>query len=160
MTSLAQPLPVPSAERAFYDIQVGLPAEYSQFAHTCTFRSAFAIPGDNYNCFGIMVPGGGVEPPRPEGRRILSRRGASAKSLKSEPFQALRKFPLRGMCGSVRSGGNLPLTVCAQWAGEIIAGISLDLGLSDQNSIGLSGLSSFSVFQFCRFYLVPETRGR
>ena len=27
---------------------------------------------DSLNCFGILVPGGGVEPPRPEGRRILS----------------------------------------------------------------------------------------
>src|ERR1035438_4971720 len=31
-----------------------------------------------------MVPGGGVEPPRPEGRRILSRSGGSAKLLKSD----------------------------------------------------------------------------
>ena len=61
-----------------------------------------------------MVPGGGVEPPRAEARRILSRRGASAKSLKSKRFQSFHKFELRGMCGSVRSRSDLSLTVCAQ----------------------------------------------
>jgi hypothetical protein len=62
----------------------------------------------------VLVPGGGVEPPRAEARRILSRRGASAKFLKSEPFQSLRKCELREMCSSVRSRRDLSLTVCAQ----------------------------------------------
>ncbi len=31
-------------------------------------------------CFGIVVPGGGVEPPRPEGRRILSPMDQSQKT--------------------------------------------------------------------------------
>jgi hypothetical protein len=145
MTSLAQPLPVPSAERAFYDIQVELPAEYSQFAHTCTFYGAFAISGDNYNCFGIMAPGGGVEPPRPEGRRILSRRGASAKSLKSEPFQSLRKCELREMCSSVRSRRDLSLTVCAQ-SGKADARWNLPrLGPRGSEFDQLISLASFQV---------------
>ena len=49
--------------------------EYSQFAHTCTSDGAVTIRMMQHNSFRILVPGGGVEPPRAEARRILSQRG-------------------------------------------------------------------------------------
>jgi hypothetical protein len=61
-----------------------------------------------------MVPGGGVEPPRAEARRILSRRGTSSKSFNSERFQSLHKNRCAEMCGSARSREDLSLIVCAQ----------------------------------------------
>jgi hypothetical protein len=46
--------------------------EHPHFTHGCTSYGAVATSGNRRNSFTIMVPGGGVEPPRPEGRRILS----------------------------------------------------------------------------------------
>jgi hypothetical protein len=46
--------------------------EKTNGSHTCTTGGASPIWTGLLNCFGMLVPGGGVEPPRPEGRRILS----------------------------------------------------------------------------------------
>jgi len=52
-------------------------AEHSQFTRSCTFYCAVEIWASRDKSFEIMVPGGGVEPPRTEVRRILSRRCAA-----------------------------------------------------------------------------------
>jgi hypothetical protein len=103
-----------------------------------------------------VVPGGGVEPPRAEARRILSRRGASAKSVKSEHFQSLRKFELRGMCGSVRSYRDLSLTVYAQ-SGRAEAGWNLP---RVEQSPGFNHLVSFSVLPVFQFFWEMHRSGR
>ena len=41
-----------------------VPAEHSQFIHTCTWNGAFVICCDSNNSFGIMVPGGGSRTPK------------------------------------------------------------------------------------------------
>jgi hypothetical protein len=54
----------------------------AHFAHTCTTSRAFHLSREWRYFFGIMVPGGGVEPPRAEARRILRSRAGSERFWK------------------------------------------------------------------------------
>jgi hypothetical protein len=106
----------PSAERDEVGIKDSRPVVPTEFAHSYA-QSAFSVLTWQILATQVvdsMVPGGGVEPPRTEVRRILSRRGASAKLLKNNRFQSLHKSEVRGMRSFVRSRRDLSLTVYAQ----------------------------------------------
>jgi len=84
--------------------QVNFKLTYSRLcahlAHTCTTSVAFHLfQGTKITSFESVVPGGGVEPPRAEARRILSLAHSVSNSQKSLHFHIVT---LISSCGSER----------------------------------------------------------
>ena|SRR5664279_2619320 len=70
--SLLRGLLLPKRGAHFHRIQCrGCHRDYSQFMHSWRF-SALSWPISGTQVIDSLVPGGGVEPPRAEARRILS----------------------------------------------------------------------------------------